>query len=269
MEPFLKWAGGKRWLLDATKDRQLSLRSLYEPHRNRRLVDLFTGAGSVVLGLAPQRAILNDLNPHLVNCLRYAQLGMNTRDTSVPMDYNPDVFLKNRCRFNELTKTDTFLQEQAVLFYYLNRTGFNGLCRFNRRGEFNVPFGRYKSVRFIEDFSAYSVEMKGWKVTRRDFSQVQVLPGDFIFADPPYDGEAGAFTSYWSKPFDWDQQRRLAHLLAAHDGPVVTTNKATARILSLYQELGFETHVVEAPRRISCKAKRVPVNEMVAIQGMR
>lgn len=268
MEPFLKWAGGKRWLIDSAKDRQLSLRLLYEPYRNRRLVDMFTGAGSVAFGLSPERAILNDLNPHLINCLRYAQLGMSVSDSGVPMVLDADVFLKNRCRFNVLAKTDTFLQEQAVLFYYLNRTGFNGLCRFNRRGEFNVPFGRYKAVKFVDDFSPYSAAMRGWKITRRDFSQVQTLPGDFIFADPPYDGDGSAFTSYWSQSFDWTEQQRLAYLLARHDGPVVATNKATARILGLYQSLGFETHIIKAPRRISCNGNRTPINEMVATKNL-
>ena len=267
MEPFLKWAGGKRWLLEATKDRSLSLRALYAPHQERRLVDLFTGAGSVVFGLAPRRAIMNDLNPHLINCLRYAQLGMSVEESGVPMVLDRDVFTKNRCRFNELARTDTFLREQAILFYYLNRTAYNGLCRFNRRGEFNAPFGKYTKVNFLNDFAEYDRAMRGWKITRRDFAQVQILPGDFLFADPPYDGDDGAFVGYWSTPFTWDDQVRLARLLSIHQGPVVATNKATQRILALYQSLGFETHLVNAPRRISCKA-RVSVQEMVALKGL-
>lgn len=267
METFLKWAGGKRWLLDPAPDREISLRGLYEPYRHRRLVDLFTGAGSVAFGLAPQRALVNDLNPHLVNCLRYAMLGVRKDMAAIEFANDKEIFAANRHRFNHLAREGVALPEQALLFYYLNRTCYNGLCRFNRKGEFNVPFGKYKTIHYLQDWDGYVEGMRHWKITCGDFSHVHTLPGDFLFADPPYDGGGSAFTAYWSSPFTWEDQVRLARFLARHDGPVIATNLATDRILTLYRNLGFVTHLVSAPRRVSCKT-RAKVIEMVATKGV-
>ena len=77
--------------------------------------------------------------------------------------------------------------EAAQLFYYLNRTGFNGLCRFNRSGEFNVPFGRHTSINYVSDFSRFPAAMKTWTFTTNDIESLPLEPEDFIYADPPYD----------------------------------------------------------------------------------
>src|SRR6185436_573154 len=101
---------------------------------------------------------------------------------------------RHRSRFNQLIdngKSQT--AEAAQLFYYLNRTGFNGLCRFNRSGEFNVPFGKYARIGYTRDFSPYRDVVGSWTFTNADVEAVPLKPSDFVYADPPYDVE---FTTY-------------------------------------------------------------------------
>ena len=112
-------------------------------------------------------------------------------------------------RFNELLIAgDGDSAEAAGLFYYLNRTGYNGLCRFNSRGGFNVPFGRYKTIDYTRRFSGRTgAPLQRWTFTNTDFEDLPLQPDDFVYADPPYDVE---FTSYSTGGFDWDAQQRAA-----------------------------------------------------------
>jgi DNA adenine methylase len=105
----------------------------------------------------------------------------------------------------------------------------------------------------------------GWRFTSADFEALSLEPTDFLYADPPYDVE---FTAYNAVEFGWDEQQRLAHWLAAHEGPVVASNQATDRILALYRDLGFEIELRDGPRRISCTGDRKPALEMLATRGL-
>src|SRR5207245_7831264 len=131
LRPPLKWAGGKRWLVP-------DLLPYWAKHSERKLVEPFCGGLAVTLGLMPERALLNDRNPHLINfygCLKRAL------EVEIPMENEESLFYAHRRRFNELLSNGgAESAEAAALFHYLNRTGFNGLCRFNQSGEFNVPF---------------------------------------------------------------------------------------------------------------------------------
>ena len=175
-------------------------------------------------------------------------------------------FYKRRARFNELIRdgrADT--KEAASLFYYLNRTCFNGLCRFNSKGEFNVPFGRYKNINYKRDFTEYVPVFADWEFRSADFETLKLWGDDFIYADPPYDVE---FTQYSKENFSWNDQVRLANWLAEHRGPVVLSNQATERIRRLYDELGFEIITRMAPRLINCTGDRTPVEEVLAIRNL-
>ena len=101
----------------------------------------------------------------------------------------------------------------ASFFYYLNRTGYNGLCRFNSRGEFNVPFGSYKTIGYTRDFSRLQAAFANWTFQCGDFEKLELRADDFIYADPPYDVE---FTEYSQGGFSWDDQVRAAEWLARH-----------------------------------------------------
>lgn len=256
LKPPLKWAGGKRWLVPV-------LTGIWKSHPNRRLVEPFAGGLAVALGLMPQRALLNDINHHLINFYCWLQKGLTV---SIPMENDSDLYYAHREKFNELTQVGAAgTKEAAELFYYLNRTGFNGLCRFNRRGGFNVPFGRYKTISYTTDFREYASVLSGWSFVSLDFERLDLQPDDFVYADPPYDVE---FTSYSSGGFDWNDQVRLARWLARHPGPVVASNQATDRILDLYDHLGFEIALLDAPRRISCNGDRRPAQEVLVTRSV-
>jgi DNA adenine methylase len=256
LRPPLKWAGGKRWQLP-------HLRPLWTHHADRRLVEPFCGGLAVTLGLAPQRALLNDINPHVINFYRWLKRGLVA---TIPMRNDERLFYAHRKRFNQLLAAGQGdSAEAAVLFYYLNRTGYNGLCRFNRSGQFNVPFGRYTHITYIHDFTAYRPVFAQWEFVAGDFASVPLEPGDFVYADPPYDVE---FTQYAQEGFAWEEQVRAARWLAQHSGPVVLANQATTRIVRLYRELGFTLTFLTAPRMISCTGDRRPVREVLALKNV-
>lgn len=254
--PPLKWAGGKRWQLP-------HLEPLFARHRTRRLVEPFCGGLAVATGLRPCRALLNDVNPHLINFYQWIEQGLEI--TFEPSN-DSDAYYASRERFNELLaigKSQT--SEAAGLFYYLNRTGYNGLCRFNARGSFNVPFGRYKAINYRSDFSEYREAFRGWMFTCMDFEQLELEPSDFVYADPPYDVD---FTHYSSGGFGWGDQERAAEWLARHRGPVVLSNQATPRIVAMYRRLNFDLRFLDAPRRISCTGDRTPAPEVLATRNL-
>ena len=256
LAPPLKWAGGKRWQVPL-------LRELFGPHRHRRLVEPFCGGLAVALGLRPDRALLNDANPHLINFYRWVRKGLSIH---VPMQNNADLFYAQRKRFNELLAAgQEQTAEAASLFYYLNRTGYNGLCRFNRSGFFNVPFGRYASIDYRWSFDEYQATLRGWALSAGDFAACQLDADDFVYADPPYDV---AFTAYSAGGFGWEDQERLAERLARHPGPVVLVNQATARVEQLYRGLGFRLRHLRAPRRISCDGDRSDAEELMGTRNL-
>lgn len=253
-KPPLKWAGGKRWLVP-------HLASIWNEYSDRRYVEPFCGGLAVVLGLQPTRALLNDVNPHLINFYRHLQNGMSLQ---IEMRNDEQLFYRHRERFNRLIQNGgAQSREAAELFYYLNRTCFNGLCRFNKGGEFNVPFGTYTTINYATDLSDYAEVLTHWEFASVDVEQVAIEETDFIYADPPYDAE---FTTYSPGGFSWDDQRRTAEFLAEHPGPVVISNQATPRVVDLYEELGFELSYLAGPRRISCTGDRTAAREVLAIK---
>lgn len=256
VKPPLKWAGGKRWLLPY-------LESLWRPHASRRYVEPFCGGLATPLGLRPNSAVLNDVNQHLINFYTELQRGLVV---TVPMKNDEASFYALRKRFNDLVSSGKWQgAEAAQLFYYLNRTCYNGLCRFNQRGEFNVPFGRHSSITYLTDFKEFPVVMKEWTFTNSDLESLTLDPADFIYADPPYDVE---FTTYSAGGFGWADQVRTGEWLAAHRGPVVLSNQATARIVRLYKKLGFRLSYLKGPRRISCNGDRSAAREVLAVKNL-
>jgi len=256
MRPPLKWAGGKRWQVG-------HLRPLWAPYRNRRLVEPFCGGLAVTLGLMPQRALLNDVNPHVINFYRWVQRGLTV---NLPLSHEERAYYRLRERFNALLAAgEGDSLEAACLFYYLNRTGYNGLCRFNQRGAFNVPFGQYKRVDYRPDFSDYSPVYSRFEFLNADFEALPLDRTDFVYSDPPYDVE---FRQYSKEGFGWDAQVRTAEWLAKHRGPVVLSNQATRRIKDLYSKLGYTLTPLTAPRLISCTGDRTPANEILATRNL-
>lgn len=256
IKPLLKWAGGKRWLLPV-------LQQIWLPYKEQKLVEPFAGGLAIALGLNPKQAILNDANIHLINFYRQVSKGLQI---TLPLKNNADFYYAMRTEFNQLIlarKQNT--KRAASLFYFLMRTGFNGLCRFNSKGEFNVPFGQHNNIKYRTDFFDYKDIMQKWDFAYGDFKNVARGGDEFLYADPPYDVE---FTKYSGKNFMWDDQLRLATWLLQHDGPIIASNQATPRIKELYADLKFKIYLLPAPRMISCNGDRTPAIEILATKNL-
>ena len=263
-QPPLKWAGGKRWLLS-------TIRPLWSPYADRRLVEPFAGGLAIALGLQPAAAWLNDVNPHLINFYQHLQRGLRL---NIDSDFTPEVYYARRTEFNNLALEERFRESDAkrrkaaMLFYYLNRHCYNGICRFNSKGGFNTPIGRFVNPRYEKDLSRYAQLLADWKFTEGDFEAMKpdIQPKDFVYADPPYDE---AYNGYSRGGFSLDDQERLAKMLSAHRGPVVISNNATERMLSLYDKHRFDTTVqVMAPRMIKYHGKPKRVMEVLATRHL-
>ena len=256
VSPALKWAGGKRWLLP-------HLKPIFQRFSDHRLVEPFVGGMSVALGLHPGRALLADINEHLINFYTWLQKGLVI---GAEMLNDEAAFYAARTRFNDLVRAGQHHSAEAAgLFYYLNRTCFNGLCRFNSRNEFNVPFGRYKKINYTFDFSPYVPVLANWTIEHHSFEQTQLEACDFLYLDPPYDTP---FTQYAKENFDWSDQLKLVRWLGESVAPMVVTNQATPRILALYEDAGFTISTLLAPRRIASSGDRTPALEMLATKNI-
>lgn len=256
LAPILKWAGGKRWLASHIAD--------IWSREGGRLVEPFAGGLAVSLHAAPAGALINDVNPHLINFYRQIQRGLKIKKR---FKNERAYFDAARQRFNRLIEMgETSCPEAAELFYFLSKTSFNGLVRFNSTGMFNTPFGQHKSITYRRQFPEYQALFAGWQFYSRDFLEMPVRAGDFIYADPPYDD---TFTNYSAGGFDWERQRDLVEWLAAHQGPVVASNSATPRIVKMYREYGFVVSRVSVRRSIAANGGRAPGKEIVAYRNIR
>jgi DNA adenine methylase len=261
IRPPLKWAGGKRWLVK-------QIEHLWEPYkkRNYRFLEPFCGGLAVTLGLMPKLALLNDINPHLINLYLQLKRGLKA---DLPMRFDKGIYYDYRRMFNGLIKEGKWkTPEAARLFYYLNHSGYNGLCRFNKQGYFNVPVGEYKQVTYMKEFDQYRFAFEKWDFSCEDFEKVRINANDFLYVDPPYDVE---FRQYSEAGFDWKDQVRLAKWIADRIDrrvPVVISNQATERIVKLYSDMGFKLEFLDAPRMISCKGDRTRAKEVLATRGL-
>jgi DNA adenine methylase len=277
IKPYLKYAGRKF-------DYPAPLSKIFDQFRSTHTwVEPFNGANGATFEVLPTHALLNDSNPFINNLHQWVKDGGKPWHTSFFIN-EEKVYYQNRIRFNELASkyptweaiksaTPRVREELAILFYYLNRTGYNGLCRFNRKGEFNVPFGD-NNPDWIRNFSPWSGVMAKWSyftMCWKDFlSYVDFLGGHAcIYSDPPYDGGKTAFVGYAGSKFDWDDQVELCETLFHSSHPVIASNLATDRILELYRDTGFQVWTFPVRRSISCKgSKRKPVIEMLAVKGL-
>ena len=257
LTPLLKWAGSKTWLAPKLKE-------LYEPYRlNHTWVEPFCGALGATLGVMPYKALLTDSNKHLINLYRYIDSGQSN-NLADRWDNTEETYYSVRAFFNRFHLGDPM---EVLAFYWLNRHCYRGLCRFNQKGEFNVPYGNYKKPKVDHDFGLYHQAFKHWDFFCLDWEEaVYGIPSQsFVYADPPYDD---SYVGYQKNGFDWDDQVQLAIRLGKLKCPVVISNKATERILDLYEVNGFNTEIIEVPRRISCDGNRKPVLEMLATKNV-
>ena len=265
--PFLKWAGGKYRLTDEI-NRLL-------PKRKQCLVEPFVGAGAVFLNSYFERYILADINPDLIHLFNIVKQDVEGYiQACKPVFFHPDAntesyYYTKRQEFNQ--STDVF--QRAVLFLYLNRFGFNGLCRYNSKNEFNVPFGAYKTHYFPEEeLRFFAAKAQSAVFICADFQQTfQMADEDcVIYCDPPYApiSQDSNFTNYSGNEFSIAHQRDLANLakdtVKQRNIQVVISNHDTPFTREIYQ--GAKIRHLKVQRSISqAPHKRVKVRELIAV----
>jgi DNA adenine methylase len=261
---FLKWAGGKYNLVQAIASHLPASNTLIEP---------FVGAGSVFLNTDFAHYQLNDINADLIGLYqllqqRHAGFICDARSLFTERTNQRDSYIQLRQQFNQ--SSDSY--ERALLFLYLNRHGYNGLCRYNLSGKFNVPFGSYKKPYFPEaemHFFAEKAQRAVFSCTGYQQVIQQAQPGAVIYCDPPYVplSKTASFTSYAQQGFDLNDQAQLANLAeqAQQRGiTVVISNHDTTWTRKIYQQASL--HSLQVARSISQKgASRGKVAELFAV----
>lgn len=236
-DPFLKWPGGKRWLVHQCG-------SLF-PLQYQRYVEPFLGGGAVFFHLSPLRAILSDTNSDLVNayeCLKRHARAIDACLVDLHRKHSKALYYRIRA----MRPTDAI--EQAVRFLYLNRTCFNGIYRVNLRGDFNVPIGTKDLVAYPRDYlQGVATCLRHASIRVADFEETidQATAGDFVFVDPPYTvmHNNNNFVKYNANLFSWADQLRLASAIkgAARRGAAIMISNADHRsVRELYS--GFGNH---------------------------
>ncbi|WP_207005062.1 DNA adenine methylase [Trinickia mobilis] len=265
-KPFLKWVGGKSRVLQHIVSRL---------PRGRRLIEPFVGGGAVFLGSDFEEYLLADKNAHLIELYQEVSTRphafIELAQTFFDEEYlSQSRYLEVRAAFN--AEQDRLMR--AAQFLYLNKFGFNGLCRYNRSGIFNVPYGRpARTPRLpVAEILAFSEKAKRATFYPSDFVEVMASarPGDVVYCDPPYldRDDASSFEAYSATGFDVARQRQLADLandLAAYGVPVVISNHDCSTARELYAGAA-EIHPYSARRSVSAaRDKRGAVAEIVAV----
>lgn len=265
-KPFVKWAGGKRQLIDILfSNIPDSFNDYHEP---------FVGGGALYFKLWSEgrikKAFLNDFNQDLIDTYRVIQ----TRPKELIEELQSGKYKNEEEVYYNIRKIKPQdLVEKAAIFTYLNKTAFNGLYRVNSKGGFNVPFGKYTNPRICNEENIMLVSESLQKVTLLDgdFSSVlnHAKKGDFVYFDPPYHpvSKTSNFTSYTKLDFGEKDQIRLNEVytkLNEKETHVMLSNSTAPLIVDLYSN--YKTITVNARRAINCKAeRRGPVHELVAL----
>lgn len=264
LKPFLRWAGGKTWLLKDIYN--------YLPERFNNYYEPFLGGGSVYIhlksiGKIQNEAFLSDRNTDLINA--YNAIKYNSFELiRILKEYKNEkefyYFLRDQKYSNDIQK--------AAQFIFLNRTSFNGVYRVNLKGEYNVPYG-FKDYKVLFDFDNLLKLMDIFKdasFTSCDFEETleKVQKGDLVFLDPPYTvaHENNGFIKYNQKIFAWEDQERLAEyieLIKAKQAYFILTNAVHFNINNLFQKVGSK-HILNRYSVVGGKgAKREEISEYI------
>lgn len=260
-KPFVKWAGGKRQIIDKLLK--------YAPDEFNTYYEPFVGGGALLFELSPKKAVINDYNKELINvynvlCNEDKFKKMCSVLNSYEANHSEEFFYeirnkdRNKTSFNRLSD-----YTRAGRTIYLNKACFNGLYRVNSNNEFNVPFGKKLKVNTYEGGNLITVSnyltMNDVKILSVDFEEAvkDAKKGDFIYFDPPYDSDTTTFNSYTEDGFGKEEQKRLARVykeLSYRGCYVMLSNHNTSLIQELYKD--FNIHVIEAKRNINANGKK-------------
>jgi DNA adenine methylase len=263
--PFLKWAGGKRKLVDVIA------KSLAD---GDRLVEPFVGSGAVFMGTNYRKYLLCDTNADLIGL--FNNLKNNTEKLLAETEIlfsgkykTEEAFYELRERFNTLEAEDI---KKSALFVYLNKHAFNGLCRYNNKGYFNVPFGKYTNPKLpIKEMLIFAKKAQIAEFKCLDFKETfkLVKKGDVVYADPPYVpiSATSSFTTYAKENFKLEAQNALAdeaNKAKANGIRVVISNSDQSITREMYKNAEIES--IDVMRSISSKGStRGKVKELIAI----
>ena len=260
--PFVKWVGGKRGIIIELVTRlPQKFGDYYEP---------FVGGGALFFELNSRlkAAFLSDCNFDLVvtyNVIKKDPQTLIERLEKHAAKHTEEYYYKVRSQHN--LKDPVAI---AARFIYLNKTCFNGLYRVNKKGEFNVPIGRYTNPGIVqrENILACSRALQKAKIEYREFDALRPKRGDFVYFDPPYHPTTDtSFTGYTKLDFSEKDQARLRDLaLQLHQQGVyvMLSNSDTAFIRDIYNNTAFHITTVQAPRNVNCKpTQRGAVNEVL------
>ncbi|MDN5204236.1 Dam family site-specific DNA-(adenine-N6)-methyltransferase [Fulvivirgaceae bacterium BMA10] len=259
-KPFLRWAGGKNWLVKNINN--------YLPIDGfNNYIEPFLGGGSIFFHLAPQKAILSDLNKELIETYKALRSNVNEIIDELSKFRNDEKFYY-QIRSKKI-KSDI---KKAAKFIYLNQTSFNGIYRVNLKGEYNVPFGhRKKDFLQPENLLKASKSLQFADIKTRDFydSLNDIQKNDLVFLDPPYTvtHNNNGFIKYNSKLFDLDAQRKLSAFidcLAEIGAYYILTNAAHMEVKNIFSKPN--NYMIEISRASlvgGMKAKRGKYSELI------
>lgn len=267
LKPFLKWAGGKRWLIPKSKELLLPLDKM------NRYIEPFLGGGSMFFHLQPSDAYLSDVNADLINTYQII------RDRWEDLY---EILRKYHKKHSESFYYERRASEprtpllRAARFIYLNRTCWNGLYRVNKQGKFNVPIGTKTNVILEEDnFEALSRLLNTTELCVSDFEQTidEAKEGDFLFIDPPYTVKhnLNGFVKYNETIFSWQDQIRLKESVTraiTRGANVLVTNANHKSVIELYDGLG-NFHFLERASVIAGDSQARGVFSELAIKSWK
>jgi DNA adenine methylase len=264
LEPFLKWAGGKRWLVRNSD-------KIFPSAINGMYYEPFLGGASVFAYITPKKATLSDINGELINVYRQVKNHwklINSGLEEMQAKHSYEYYYKIR---GEETKDPL---RRAINFIYLNRTCYNGLYRVNRNGRFNVPIGTKSNVLLPGDnFKSWALALRSTILIESDFEDMinSSRKGDLIFADPPYTvlHNQNCFLKYNEVLFSWSDQVRLADALKRADKrgtTVIATNANHPSVRNLYQD-HFSIRTISRASTIAANALKRGLYEEIIIQS--
>lgn len=260
MNPVLKYRGGK--------SKEISYFSKYLPDFSGRFIEPFFGGGAVYFYLEPEKAIINDINEPLISF--YRDLKNNFTRMCSEINELSNIYKKNRAKFDELKaehphdrvkddnedfyyKMRNYFNHpkdnneylQGSVYYFINKTAYSGMIRLNSKGEFNVPFGRYKTLPSNKITDKHHNLLLNTEIYNKDFAEIfkMAKSDDFIFLDPPYDCIFSDYgNSQYKSGFGDEEHRRLANELKKLSVPFLMVIAQTELTSSLYQGMIKDTY---------------------------
>ena len=268
-KPFVKWAGGKRQIIEELKK--------YLPNEFDCYYEPFVGGGALLFELMPKKAVINDSNKELMNVYEMIAdyekfilmgnvLNKHERKNNEKYYYEIRNIDRDEDKFSKMMD-----YEKAARTIYLNKACFNGLYRVNRKGYFNVPYGKRDTVNTYDGENLLNIhtyfENNDITIKCDDFKEIvkDAKKGDFVYFDPPYDTYNNSFTSYTEEGFSRDDQKRLSETFMELDKKgvyVMLSNHNTEYINELYKD--YNIHIINAKRSINSNGnKRGSVEEVI------